>query len=631
MNGQKGLTIVVIALLLTVCIGFLFNAEQQPTAKTVYEERADLAPIFAMDSSRENVAELYNSKFNITGWTPNTMVDTQATANEYIMTPQSSNIENYTKTIDLNGLGLLTTTRGIDNGNKYITADNGARWYGNSPSLNNGGQLYGGQLGASTVDGQTVSFNIDFNGSGHSLQLNTFIAYVPFSAFWNDPINNARVDIDEFETANYSEGTSNALARIYYNYSFTANDFVMYVNASLAPAGSYMIYNAPSHTWTLYASDTSVIASNIQPILGRSIILPIPAPNELKTVTIPYSAPEITAATYANPTKLVNLTNNPANTPIENLPRWSNYEYNITFVNESISLLVNGATTIYTPDPVIITVDSNGIYSVNGTATGAYTGGLYLTLNTKSKTIEVKGVTYANPDAPGTDYTLTAFAYNVAWTTAPDNLKVLYFQTETNAKARIVDTWVYTDPNNKLWINPNVNLGQYFSEALSNNARVIFNGFVAYGSSITINGHTYNVTDGKITVPVEMGGNLNPEDREVKLSGLSVEYYNGNCYLIATEDGNAKADLGAIVNYVIAGVGAWYFDAHIQDIKTSSVLSWEWFSGWTLSVNQTALVFIGLTIAGLLIGLRFGRGTLEFTDYVIMAIAAFAAFSLMVV
>ena len=630
MNGHKGLTIVVVALLVTICAGYLLNAQQTPTIKTIYEERADLAPVFAMDSSRENIAELYNSKFNVTGWTPNVMVDTQATANEYIMTPQSTETRDYTETLSLTNLGFLTKNYSTTDGQNYVITDNGARWYGNSNTLSNGQPFYGGWW----MKAPNREFNWEFKNAGSSgttTMLELISVYVPINTLWEPP-NGSRIEATDFR----SDGGTGQQASILYNFSMSSANFVTTVNGVLFgvnyvnnipyDANEYAIYNAPSHTWNIYNEDGTLKAGNVQLTLNIRQGLTLPT-----SWTIPYSAPVITSATYANPTQLVNLANSPEGTALTDLPRWSNYEYNNTLINERIGLLVKGAVTIYTPEPIAITVNDSGVYSVNGSTIGVYPDGLYLMIDGKNKAITVNGVSYSNPLAPATDYQLTAYNYVINWPTAPDNFKTLYFESNTNAKARVVDTWIYTDPNNNLWLNPNVKLDNYFSQTLNDGARVIFNGFVSYGSSLTINGRTFDVNDGKITIYIEQGGNNPPEPKSISLNGLAVEYRNNHAVLIATNDGNAREDMGEIVNYTISGVGSWYFDAHIQSIKTASELNWEWFNGWTLSVNQTALLFVGLCVAGFIIGSYFGRGSLDSLDYTIMILAIVAAFAVMVV
>lgn len=622
MIGNKGITIVVVALLVTICVGFLVNADQVAETNTVYENRADLSPIFAMNSERENIAELYNSPYNVTGWTPNAMVSTQDTPNSYIITPESIEYNNFTKTVNLDGSGLFTKTGGTSTGITtvaWVNTDDGGKWYGTTTTTSTGNPVYGGWWTFHSFPTDGLSNQLSINGSGY--QTGFSFAWQPLSNYWT-PTNNVKLDYDTFKADNLNQNGTTGQYLLIYNPTFTTSLVNTYrSNSELTYTevenGAYLVYNAPSHSWYVYDSDDTVLHS------GVSIWLAYRHTSDDTTPAVfNYQAPQTYAATYADPTKLVNLINTAPDASVSVMPRWSNYEYNPSFLNERVSLIVKGAVNIHTPDVISITLDSDNRYIVNGQTIGVYPDGLYLVLNTSNKIITIRGITYANPSAPASDYTLTDWEYTAPWLNAPDQITIMYFQTETDAQIRVVDTWIYTDPDNKLWINFNAKLDDYFSQTLSENARVVFNGFVAYGSSITINGQTFNVTDGMLELP---------NGQTVRLNGMSIQYLNGKCAIYSSNYTTPAYDLGGIVSYTLSGTGGWYFTANLQSINQTITMVWHWFDGWTLSVNQAVLMFIGFMAAGLVIGLYFGRGALEFTDYMIMGVAIMCALCLMVV
>lgn len=644
MNGQKGLTIVVVALLLTICIGFLFNAEQQPTSKTVYEDHADLSALMALNSSRENLTEVYNSSYNITGWTPSNMIVATETANPYIIEPSTIEFNDVTKTLNFNAPEHL-------DGRLDITLTPGP-----SADVTTDGYIYT-STNAKWREGDTYPSGAPFNGGIWARDWPGFRANVYFNEYGEDdtsagnmrPLmnNGQRLQWDNINRyidnppdglRIYPVGTYGSNVQIVHDLSANirsnidrhlGTDVTIYLGARTAkdpstaqPEDIYYSYNGTTEKWDLYEGDTRIKANvNVFVIstTGDSYNLTTKEP-----ITYP---PE-----YADPTKYVNIPNTGVPTPIEDLPAWSNTAFNPTLINASVSLLVKNSMVIYAAGGTI-TVDYDGTtYTVNGVNVGNYANGLMLTLDAQTKIVKTQGVLTANATAPATDYTLTNFSYEVGWNNTTAEITKISFRSTNDAQAYIVSTTIYTDPNNLLWINFNVNIENYFSSIITSEAgaRVLFNGFVSYGNKLTINGQNFDVADGKITVPYDDGFGERPT--QFRLNGMAIDYNrNGTVNLVFTEDKNKTVSLGETANYIIAGSGAWYFSSHVMQIKNIDGMEWVWVGGWTLDVNQTCAVMLGLLVVGLLIGLYFGRGSLDSYDWIILILAAFATFSLMVV
>ena len=645
MNGQKGLTIVVIALLLTVCVGFLFNAEQQPTTKTVYENKADLSALMALNSTRENLTDVYNSNYNITGWTPSDMIVKTETANPYIVVPSTIEFNDTSVSIDFNNVEHLNGSLDVYEIDHvgldiemigYAYTSTNAKWregdtYPSGEPVNGGiwGKQWPGfraymHYTATGENGGTASNMIPSLSNGQRFQWDSIDRYI------SEPVDGLRI----YPASVGYYGSSVSIVHDL-DYRISSNidrhlgtEINVYMGAKMAynpnnaqPDSVYYAYNKTTEKWDLYDGQTRIKA-------GVDVYIISSVANYTLATITPISYPP----EYADPTKYVNILNSTASLPVSELPTWSNTAYNDTLINAAVTILVKNSMTIYAAGGTI-TIDYDGTtYTVNGVNVGNYANGLILTIDAQTRTLTTEGIISANASAPATDYTRAGFTYTVGWSPNSAEITALSFRSVSNAEVYIVSTTIYTDPNNLLWINFNVDLNDYFASIIDGEAgaRVVFNGFVSYGNSLTINGQTFPVADGKITVPYDDNGIIRPT--QFKLNGLAVDYNrNGTVNLVFTEDYNKTVSLGATVDYVITGAGAWYFASNINQIKQIDGLEWVWFNGWTLSVNQTCAVMLGLMVVGLLIGLYFGRGSLDSYDWIILILAGLATFSLMVV
>lgn len=68
MNGQKGVAIIVIAMVLTGSIGFFANMNENWTTKTVYDKVTDLEGIIGQNAGTVDSYDTFNPLRNITGW-----------------------------------------------------------------------------------------------------------------------------------------------------------------------------------------------------------------------------------------------------------------------------------------------------------------------------------------------------------------------------------------------------------------------------------------------------------------------------------------------------------------------------------------------------------------------------------
>lgn len=638
MTGQKGLAIAITALLLTVCVGYLFNAEQTTVDSLVYEERADLSPLIYENSSRVGGTEVYNSAVNVTGWTPQSAIPTTNNPNQYRFTESSINYsEDVTRSVTFENSGLTYTTVGSYSAGDWFQQTNDGSRYTNGLTAHNGQTIHGGR---DYSTGTNHRYVLELNGVG--VGNTNYLLWCNVTELYN------------FQNNDYLY--LNTGATFYHDVEITAtgntNDLeggaFLNLTGSIVSGAAYAIYNYATETWNAYDSQGGAVlvsASNLY-IVSQS------APDQAFTFKYKQFT-GITNAVYADPTKLVSssaLTWNFANkdNPLAGYSIIVKIDDSVNTTTLKFVRQVGNGSTAGSSFKAEIKVSSDHKIQFGftpyieditnwrtvGTAT-AYEG-LQLDIDCVAQTVTITGILSFDPNTPRMNYTLapnnttmngfrTGYGYEqYAFTLRNDTAPV---------NAAVVQTVIYTDPAGVLWNDFNLNLSSYFPELINNadqGVRVQLGGFVTYGDSITINNRTFTVTDGKITVPLTDG--LTVRNREMPLSGMAIDYTNdGKVNLIFTDNLNKVAELGDRVNYTIAGAGAWYFSSDINEIVQSHKQVWNWSTDWSLDANSTCLVYIGLLILGLVIGMYLGRGNLEIYDWVILALAGFIAFSLMVV
>ena len=633
MTGQKGLAIAITALLLTVCIGYLFNAEKTTVDSLVYEEKADLSPLIYENSSRVGGTEVYNAAVNVTGWLPTSAVPTTNNPNQYRFTESSINYNaDVTQSITMAGSGLTYTMVKGFSGGWHMETNTGGKYFSGLTDTN-GQTIHGGR---SYPDGVNNRYVLQLNGQ--TIPNGDYLFWVKVNELYNFKANdylymNTGATFYKDVTISTSGNMQDYEGGAFINVTGTQTN------------AAYGIYNYSTETWTLYNSDNTLntaSADNVYIILQS-------APDQAFTFKYKTFA-GVTNAVYADPTKLVTgqtLTwNRGVSQPyagyklilkIDNTPN----ETEIGFVRTS------GPYTQSETARIAIKVDSEGIIEFRHTAGGSSNpipwrtlgnassiAGVLLDIDCEHKIGTITGIAAFDPTAPRLNYTLVP---------NPMQFSILFsnligggisITNDTRAiGAAVVETTIYTDPSGVLWNNFNLNLLNYFPSIINNDnegVRVQLGGFVTYGDSITINGRTFTVTDGNITVPLTDG--VTVRNREMPLSGMAIDYTkDGKVNLIFTENLNKVAELGDRVNYTLAGSGAWYFSSDLNEINQSHKEVWNWSTDWSLDANATCLVYLGLLILGVVIGLYLGRGNLEIYDYMILGLAGFIAFSLMVI
>ena len=623
MTGQKGLTIAIVALLITLCFGFLANVEETPSTRTVYNDQVNLEPLLYANSSRGSGVEFYNSIYNVTGWA-NANVPETSSANQYRL----PSIDTYEANADISyDLYNYTHTTGAYSNSPtgWVASDNTLNpttTYYQSPNTTytNGTPINGGKGGITTIRINNINntLTLQYLVNGVALSTNTDFAFKPLADFL--PQENGQVE-DGLKVVNdgyYFNGSVNAyndhpLLYIYYNY--------VNFNGTQYPDCAYMIWDNSVTNWKLYDTNDTQIGTATNAYIVKTGTVS----GTITSYSLNTSTPR-----FADPNKLVPI--GAAETPAD-MAQWSNTIRDETLINARVGVLITGNLDIYpndTDNTVIQIRNVAGNYSINiGAAVssiGTYDG-LYIVMDAQSNTLTVYGVLSFSTQAPAIQYELTPFSYSVAYTFDTDRITALYFNGQLTGQAYIANTWVYSDPAGILWNDFNLNLNDYFAERIAQHSGVRFsiNGTTYYGESLTINGQVFTVAGDKIRYTATE--DMHTVTYEKPLNGLNVDYVGGSV-ILKFSDGT-QYDTGARTNYIIEGAGAWYFSSNLYNIDTVDSTEYNWVVGWSLDKNLTCVLYLGLLAVIFMLAAHYGRGEIGGFDYMVMALAGLIAFIIM--
>lgn len=162
---------------------------------------------------------------------------------------------------------------------------------------------------------------------------------------------------------------------------------------------------------------------------------------------------------------------------------------------------------------------------------------------------------------------------------------------------------------------PDLNLRTYFPVSSYPVLSLRLKDFTVFGSSITVNGVTYQIDGEFIVVPAE-----DPEGdaSRYRLKELTVIWEDGTTSLSV---GSTEIYSGATVDNDVSMAGAWYFTASALEGYDYTTTKMDWDVGhWGLNTTQFIVVYEGLLIAGALIFRKSGGKAL---DYIVLAFAGF--------
>ena len=201
--------------------------------------------------------------------------------------------------------------------------------------------------------------------------------------------------------------------------------------------------------------------------------------------------------------------------------------------------------------------------------------------------------------------------------------------TDTVPRQSVIRTNVFLNTYGVVLRDPSIDISQYFPELTE--IRLNFYSFALYGDSMTINGHTMNVTAPNITVyyTQSASGNIIADapgngvlTKSLELTNIYITWDGEKCYLSFVND-NFTVDMGTYTNKNISFTGIWYYATALYEPYTATEKSYnvDWWGSFDFSkfgIIMVALLILGAIIVKVTIG---GRAL----DYVIVICAAIIA------
>lgn len=219
------------------------------------------------------------------------------------------------------------------------------------------------------------------------------------------------------------------------------------------------------------------------------------------------------------------------------------------------------------------------------------------------------------------------------------------------ARIFVDNTVVQVDPLGLLWGNPSMYLGYYFQAQMTeHNTRLLFNGFVKFGSTITINGETFDIIGTNIIIPVREYDEESQvwtikEYREYPIKGMAVDFIGNTVSIVFTESNNDTYPVGGwtennpgllnrstvvvpnvepqattIAGYIVSASGTWYWQSGLYTINQSTEEQYGLLldGSFGLGLSGACFLMIGILILGIAV-MNYGlRWELDLVDWLIL-------------
>lgn len=612
MLGQKSIAVVLTALLLTGLAGYFLNFEGVERTGYTYEKITDLDPVFSSVSVPSVDYERYTGPYTVTAWSPAGLIPTSSVANGYLITPT---VEDYVRnTVSWKESDHAILTGEAYDGQIWRTTKDGV--YYTTGGMSDGSTVYGGGGGTSAVGLWTtvLSYNV--------LDTDQPSAWATVAVSITDVIGDISLVDGLRITINPSwwEGSGLQLRALYdYDYLDGYKEPDRFKRYTPTWTGTPYALSS-TYTWSeplqQWVDADGVSADNI--LFFRVD----PTGYTAKTLVASVDTPIVTTAIYADPTKLLDITEETDGAT------WSAHARNPTIVSGIVTMLLrlNWAEDVIYIDVgdtrVMVDYDGTGAdasawMTIDDTEIplgrlGAYKGYI-ITFNGVEGRVDVSGIVqYENAlSYTALDGTIASSEFP---TGAIDSITVT--ADAGGCGVRILDTYIQTDPSGLLWHDPDVDLSAYLPGDIDA-LRIVMGGWVATGDAVVVNGTHYPVEDGRISVPYVDQGAM--KTRTMAVSGLTIDYWDGRVSI--SDTGGTAVDLGDVSDRHIGLIGTWYGSVTADRIDETTVTGYELANEWNMTVNQVVLMWIGLTMVGTAICLAVKRDSWGIIDWAVVGVS----------
>ena len=201
----------------------------------------------------------------------------------------------------------------------------------------------------------------------------------------------------------------------------------------------------------------------------------------------------------------------------------------------------------------------------------------------------------------------------------------------------VTNTSTFLNTYGVILTDPSINVFDYFPQY--EDVRLNFFSFAIYGDSMTVNGVTFPVTDGKVSFYYTKDGTTNTIANQTDegassatftLSNIYVTWQDGKCSLTFVDD-DWTLQLGTFSagSETVSFSGFWYFTSYLYEpyTITEKKITGDWQSVPDIGGPAMMLVFLGtLIVGGLIAHVKLG---LKWLDMIIVLAGAVMSFTLL--
>lgn len=589
----------VIVVALSACI-LAGSLGFQDTIKETTEYDAvlsDLAPIARADPVTESVN--YNPLTNVTGWSPNVSYEFQTNASLYKLVTDYEYTDG--TSVSIGSMGVYIEEPEGRVGSIGWEWSNGADVGTNRPS-----NAIGGWSGTEVFPDSRPNYLSLRAASDVHITLNGSYRFSYFKAITSGDLPNRSI----INVGSYSGGSSAlAVATAWnidttYTYSYyRSGNYGAYVtnyelnwdagNVEANGNGDFILIDGLWYRLGGYDTGGG-------PIIDQSRTYTIVFASNDTAATFGYRVVSNSTTYYIKPYTPAKLTNNTVST-------WQN-----GYANTTVKILADAGNLSFSVNdedlPEVGFIDLQNPAYV--TWSNDYTGKVLFTLNADG-TGYWQGVTSYTSTK---DYTVADYQYELLDVPIDGPIVKINFSyvSSTPGEVAIVDTWIPQDSNGLLWGNAAFDIDTLFPTIWdSENIRIKFNSFVTTGSGLTINGTTYAVSDGNITI----------DEDTFKLAGSSIEWTPAGTTALVAPNGD-RYDLGERTGGFTLN-GTWYGVLSMDTFETVQAPAKEAVFGVIPEINWLAWVFVGVLAIGTVGVLATGR-QLDMMDMLALGIMGLA-------
>lgn len=600
-SGMLGALIITLALMGTVAMGFMSSVEKVNTTSIEYDYLTDATSLFSYSTDPEYVD--YSPNINYTHYSTSfDMANTGSGATFYTSgisyTQTANSLVNpyrvYTQAeTTVNNITLtsaLSTLSGSGNSNNHTLLGAHYTYFGSNYVMFDQADYQGCYVSslASVITHSSISNTSNIHTFRFDDNSSPWVIYGS-NVRWEDVVINSSTNLHRnILRSNESDCTFGApTTPSYAIYDSISNEITVY------RADGYALFTGnPSNVYVVFGGTNNNSTSSHAP--GTT----------LRVETVATQPP-----TYMDISQGVSLT---ANTVY-----WGN-GYDVGKVSMILKAPTSSASlTIDGRDATGGAMGSVSItYGTSGFSIGDWDA-ILLIIDYVNGTYTINGVSNV---VSMTDYLVSNYRSTGSFTSSGVPHVLKFISSDVGAWLfNIASTTVYTNNSTQVMQNPSINLDAYFLNEPY--LRLNLSSFAYYGTSITVNGHTYTVTDGKITLYAD------GRTRSYELANTYIVWEDGTVYL-TFNNSNVTVDLGEYTTKSVSMAGSWYFTASVYEGKQVSSHHWEYnFGEWDMSQAAFILFFIGLLIVAAAI-IHVKRG-LRGIDMVALIIAGLTAYLLL--